>query len=96
MDQAFCFARDNAGKSRLASMAMMAMTTNNSINVKARCVYTIILDAGQEHLLQFGFGEIEFVSHLLSFALALAGSDPQRGELRQARQTHGQEPLTSP
>ena len=56
MDHAFCFARDNAGKSRLARMAMMAMTTNNSINVKARRVYTMLLDAGQEHLLQFGFG----------------------------------------
>jgi hypothetical protein len=96
VDHAFCFALDNAGNSRLARMAMMAMTTNNSINVKARCVYTILLDAGQEHLLQFGFGAIEFTSHLRSFALTLAGSGPQRGELRQARRTHRQEPLTSP
>jgi hypothetical protein len=41
-------------------MAMMAMTTNNSINVKARRVYTILFDAEQEHLLQFGFGATRF------------------------------------
>src|SRR5882724_11622563 len=33
---AFCFAFDNAGKSRAARIAMMAMTTNNSMRVKAQ------------------------------------------------------------
>jgi hypothetical protein len=35
MRWAFAFARAKAGKSMLARMAMMAMTTNNSIRVKA-------------------------------------------------------------
>jgi hypothetical protein len=65
MDQAFCFARDNAGKSKLARMAIMAMTTNNSINVKARCVYTIPLDARQARLLQFGLARPSSVSSRL-------------------------------
>jgi len=33
---AFAFALDNAGNNMAASMAMMAMTTSSSINVKAR------------------------------------------------------------
>jgi hypothetical protein len=56
MVHAFCFALANAGKSKLARMPMMAMTTNNSISVKARCVCTILFDAGPGRLLQFGFG----------------------------------------
>jgi len=35
-DFAFDFALANAGKSILANIAMMAITTNNSIKVKAR------------------------------------------------------------
>ena len=34
MDLAFCFAFDNAGNSIPANMAIMAMTTSNSIRVK--------------------------------------------------------------
>jgi hypothetical protein len=36
MRWALTFARDNAGNSSAARMAMMAMTTNNSINVNPR------------------------------------------------------------
>jgi hypothetical protein len=37
MDTAFSFARFKAGSSMAARMAMMAMTTSNSINVKPAC-----------------------------------------------------------
>ena len=47
-----CFARDNAGKSRLARIAMMAMTTNNSINVKARFAGMSFFDACAEQRIQ--------------------------------------------
>jgi hypothetical protein len=35
MDWAFCSAEDNAGKRIAARLAIMAMTTSNSISVKA-------------------------------------------------------------
>src|SRR6478736_7438424 len=35
--KAFAFALDNAGNNIAARMAMMAITTNSSIRVKARC-----------------------------------------------------------
>jgi|OM-RGC.v1.034020471 hypothetical protein len=47
-DFAFDFALANAGKSILANIAMMAITTNNSIKVKARllCMSLYWLDCG--------------------------------------------------
>lgn len=36
---AFCLVFDNTGSSKLARMAMMAITTSNSISVKPRFVY---------------------------------------------------------
>jgi hypothetical protein len=43
MAWAFCLARVSAGNNKPARMAMMAMTTNNSINVKAprRCFIVV-------------------------------------------------------
>src|ERR1035441_6944564 len=94
MVHAFCFALDNAGKSSDARIAIMAITTNNSINVKARCVYTILLDAWQEHHLQFGFRATGFGQEPLTSprcnrgTRVRAGTDPcrrRRGRPRTSR-----------
>ncbi len=41
MLRAFSLARDNAGKSIAARIAMTAMTTSSSINVKAICFWIV-------------------------------------------------------
>jgi hypothetical protein len=53
---AFCFAAANAGKSKLAKMAIMAMTTSNSINVKARLAFISSLDVREGHWFQIILG----------------------------------------
>jgi hypothetical protein len=39
MDLAFALARDKAGSNNAARIAIMAMTTSNSMSVKPRCVF---------------------------------------------------------
>jgi len=46
----------SAGSSNAANIAMIAMTTSNSINVNPRSEFTIFLDAVEANRLQFSLG----------------------------------------
>ena len=53
MPAAFCLARANAGNNMAAKMAMMAITTNNSIKVNAALTFRVLDVTGDFNVKNF-------------------------------------------
>jgi hypothetical protein len=61
---AFCFASANAGSNSAANIAMIAMTTSNSMSVKPHRLVPPVLDSNEPDF--FGVVSIHFTTRLFA------------------------------